>query len=113
MDSLIDIWREANHIEGNAGPVPSIPSVDAVAFRSNIRIDESGKVEGVDGIDHLESPDLLTQFVLDQDAFRGFLAEHFDCVYTSLFVYQTQPMDPKFTCCWFTSQRRLVGKALR
>jgi hypothetical protein len=87
MDSLIDIWREANHIEGNANPFRSIRLVDAVAFRSNTTIDESGKAEAVDGIDHIESADLFTQFVLDPDAFRGFLAEHFDRAYTSLFVY--------------------------
>jgi hypothetical protein len=98
IDSPIDIWREASHIEGNADPVPSILSVDTVAFRPNITIDESGRVEGADGIGRLESPDLFTQFVLDPDAFRGFLAEHFDRAYTSLFVYQIQPIDPKFTC---------------
>jgi hypothetical protein len=110
MDSLIDIWREANHIEGNSDPVPSILSVDAVVFRPNIMIDESGKVEGVDGINPLESPDLFTQFVLDRDAFRGFLAEHFDRAYTSLFVYQIQPINPKFTCCSVHVAAAISGK---
>jgi hypothetical protein len=87
MDSLIDIWRETNHIKGNTDPVPLILSMDAVAFRPNITIGESGKVEGIDGIDHLESSDLFTQFVLDPDAFREFLAKPFDRAYTSLFVY--------------------------
>jgi hypothetical protein len=59
MDSRIDIWREANRIERNADPVPSILSVDAIAFRPNITIDESRKVEGIGGGNHLESPDLF------------------------------------------------------
>jgi hypothetical protein len=84
--------------------------VDAVAFRPNITLDESEKVEGVDGINHLESPDLFTHFVLDPDAFRGFLTEHFDRADTSLFVYQIQPIDPKFTCCLVHVAAAVSGK---
>jgi hypothetical protein len=113
MDSLINIWREANHIKENADPVPSILLVDAVAFRPNITINESGKAEGVNGIDHLESPDLFTQFVLDPDAFRRFLMEHFDRACTYLFVYQIRLLIRNSPVIWFMSQRRLVGKALR
>jgi hypothetical protein len=40
MDFLIEIWREANGIEQVTDSMPVIPSVDAVAFRPRITIDD-------------------------------------------------------------------------
>jgi hypothetical protein len=45
MDFLIEIWREANVIEQVTISIPVILSVDTVAFRPRITIDEKGKVE--------------------------------------------------------------------
>jgi hypothetical protein len=55
MDFLIEIWPEVNGIEQVAGSIPVILSVDAVAFRPRITIDENGKVEGLDGFVRLEA----------------------------------------------------------
>jgi hypothetical protein len=96
---LIEIWQEANGITQAGNSIPAILSVDAVAFRPTITIDENGKVEGFDGIHQLEAPDIFTQFVLNPHGFRDFVAQHFDQVYLSLFVSQIQPLDPRFTCC--------------
>jgi hypothetical protein len=41
----------------------------------------------------LEAPDILNQFVLNPCAFRDFVMEHFEQTYSSLFVYQVQPVD--------------------
>jgi hypothetical protein len=78
INLLIDIWREANGISGSANSISAILSIDVVAFRPTITIDESGKVEGLDGIHQLDTPDIFTQFVLSPCAFRDFVTQHFD-----------------------------------
>jgi hypothetical protein len=56
-------------------------------------------MEDFDEIHQLEASDIFTQFVLNPCAFRDFVVQHFDRAYSSLFVDQIQPLDPKFTCC--------------
>jgi hypothetical protein len=43
MEFVIEIWLEANGIEQVIGSIPVILSVDAVAFRPRITIDENEK----------------------------------------------------------------------
>jgi hypothetical protein len=81
------------------GSILVMLSVDAVAFRLRITIDGNGKVEGVEGFAQLEAPDSLSQFVLNPCAFRDFVMEHFERVYSSLFRCQVQPVDPRLACC--------------
>jgi hypothetical protein len=59
MDFLIEIWQEANGIEQVTGSIPVILSVDAVAFRPRITVDENGKMEGLEAFAQLEAPDIL------------------------------------------------------
>jgi hypothetical protein len=66
--------------------------VNAIAFHPRITIDEKGKVEGVEGFAQLEAPDIFSQFVLNPCAFRDFVMERFEQTYSSLFVYQVEPV---------------------
>jgi hypothetical protein len=110
MDFLIEIWREANGSEQVMGSIPVILSVDAVAFRPRITIDENEKVEGLERFTQLEAPYILSQFVLNPCTFRDFVMEHFKQAYSSLFVYQVQPVDPRLTCCLVHATAAIHGK---
>jgi hypothetical protein len=107
---LIDILREANSISRSADSSSAILSVDAVTFRPTITINESRKVEGLDGIHQLDARDIFTQFVLNPYAFRDFVTQYFDRVYFSIFVYQIQPINPRFTCCLVHATAAISGK---
>jgi hypothetical protein len=110
INLLIDIWREANGISGSVAFISAIPSVDAVAFRPTITIDENRKVESLDGIHQLDAPYIFTQFVWNPCAFHNFVMQHFDRAYSSLFVYQIQPIDSRFTCCLAHATAAISGK---
>jgi hypothetical protein len=79
IDHLIGIRLDANGIESE---VDSIPIITA---------DESGKVEGIKGLENLEDPDIFTQFVPTPFAFRDFVTEHFDRAYSPLFATRSSP----------------------
>jgi hypothetical protein len=110
INLLIDIWREANGISGSADSISAILSIEALAVRLTIAIDESGKVEGLNGIHQLDTPDIFTQFVPNPCAFRDFATQHFDHAYSSLLVSQIQPIDPRFTCCLVHAPAAISGK---
>jgi hypothetical protein len=84
--------------------------VDAAAFRPTITINENRKVEGLDGVHEREAPDIFARFVLNPCGFRDFGAHHFDQVYSSLFVDQIQPLDPRFTCRIVHATAAINGK---
>jgi hypothetical protein len=67
-------------------------------------------VEGLDEIYQLEAPDVFAQFVLIPCSFHDVVTEHFDRAYSSLFVYQIQPIDPRFTCCLVHATAAISGK---
>jgi hypothetical protein len=73
LNELIGIWQEANGIDDINVPIPPFLAVDAVAFRSTITVDELGKVEGIQGTDHLEHRDLFIQFMINPVAFQVFV----------------------------------------
>jgi hypothetical protein len=110
INLLIEIWREANGIAAASDSIPAILAVDAVAFRPTITINDNGTVQGLEGIDHLDAPDIFSQFALNPTAFRDFITQHFDRAYSSLFVYQIQPLDPKLTCCVIHATAAINGK---
>jgi hypothetical protein len=62
-------------------------------------------------LDRLENPDLFSQFVANPEAFIQFLKRHWDEVYTSLFVYQLQPVNPNLPCSILHIIPALHGKA--
>jgi hypothetical protein len=78
MDFLIEIWPEVNGIEQVTASVPVILSVDLVAFRPRIAIDEKGNEEGFEECAQLKAPGIFSQFVFNLYAFRDFLMEHFE-----------------------------------
>jgi hypothetical protein len=98
MGFLIEIWQEANGIEQVTGSIAFILSMDAATFRPRITIDENRKVEGLEGFAQLETPYIFSQSVLNPCAFRDFVMEYLEQAYSSLFVYQAQPVDPRLTC---------------
>jgi hypothetical protein len=51
------------------GSIPVILSVDVVAFRPGITIDENVKMEGLEGFTQFESPDIFSQFIFNPCAF--------------------------------------------
>jgi hypothetical protein len=66
--------------------------VDAIAFKPLIRIQEDGSVEGIEGLDGLESPDLFSQFASNPHLFHGFVVTHWNEADSALFVFQVQPI---------------------
>jgi hypothetical protein len=110
INLLISIWREAKGISGSADSFSAILSVDAAALRLTVTFDESGKMEGLDRIHHLDAPDIFTQFILNPCAFRDFVLSHFDRAYSLLFVYQIQPINPRFTCRLVHATSAINGK---
>jgi hypothetical protein len=73
--------------------------MDAVAFRPRITGAEHGKVQSFEAFAQLDAPDIFSQFVLNPYAFRDLVMGHLEQTYSSLFVYQVQPVDPRLTCC--------------
>jgi hypothetical protein len=78
--------------------VRAVLSVDAVAFRPVVTVDEGGRVRGFKGLNQLESPDLFSQFLTDPDAFVSFLRNHWRDAYSAMFVFQLQPVSPEYPC---------------
>jgi hypothetical protein len=58
--------------------IPAVLAIDAVVFRPGITIHEPGKVDGIQGIDHIQFTDLFSLFLLKQLAFQDSLKENFD-----------------------------------
>jgi hypothetical protein len=67
-------------------------------------------VEGFNGIHQLDGPDIFTQFVQNPCAFRDCVTQDFDRADCSLFVYQIQPIDPRFTCRLVHATAAVRGK---
>jgi hypothetical protein len=99
IDDLIEIWRRLNGSEAFPGPIPAILSVDAVAIRPLITVHEDGRIDGLDNLSQLETPDLFSQFITDPRHFHDFICQHWDSAYSSLFVDHIQPVAPDLTCC--------------
>jgi hypothetical protein len=59
-------------------------------------VDKSEKIQGIDELDHSEASDIFTEFALNLLVFQDFVTEHFDRAYPSPFVYQIQPIAPRF-----------------
>jgi hypothetical protein len=55
-------------------------------------------------------PRFFSQFVLNPCAFRDFLMEHFEQAYSSLFLYQVQPVELRLTCCLVHTTVAINGK---
>jgi hypothetical protein len=88
VHELLTIWEGANGVEGRDKPIPAVFSVDDASFRPAMTIDNGGNLASIHGMNHLQSPDLFPEFVLDHLAFRNFLAQHWDEAYSSSFVDQ-------------------------
>jgi hypothetical protein len=56
FDDLLSIWKTANNL-GPGARIPAFLAVDAIAFKPLITIQDHGSVEGIEGLDCLESPD--------------------------------------------------------
>jgi hypothetical protein len=70
-----------------------------VAIRPVITICENGEIEVIEDVNNLTSLDILTLFVVHPIEFREFIFQHWNAAYSSLFVYQLQPLTPELACC--------------
>jgi hypothetical protein len=68
-------------------------------------------LDGIITLDRLENPALFSQSVANPEAFSQFLKKHLDEVYTSLFVYQLQSVNPNLPCSILHIISALHGKA--
>jgi hypothetical protein len=98
LDDLLSIWKTANNL-GPRARIPTFLVVHSIAFKLFITIQEDGSVEGIEGLDCLESPDLFSQFVSNPHFFHDFVVTHWNEAYSALFVFQVQPISYQFTCC--------------
>jgi hypothetical protein len=64
-DELNGIWRKGNCFDEYIEAIPAVLTVDAVAFHPVITIDESGKVDGIHGLDNFQFTDLFSHFLLE------------------------------------------------
>jgi hypothetical protein len=99
LNELVRIWQEPNGTGKTTEPISALLAVDVVVFHTTATVDELGKVESIQGTDHVEYMDLCDHFMIDPVAFQDFVKDNFDHAYTSLSVYQIQPFDCKLTCC--------------
>jgi hypothetical protein len=77
LDDLLSIWKTANNRCPGAR-IPAFLALDAVALKPLIAIQEGDSVEGMEGLDCLESPDLFSQFVLNPYLFHDFVVTHWN-----------------------------------
>jgi hypothetical protein len=99
-DELLRVSSLSNRVNlETSHPIQVILSVDAVSIPPMITICENGEIESIEDFAKLTSPGHFTQFVLHPRKFQEFIQQHGDAVYSSLFVYQVQPLSPEFTCC--------------
>jgi hypothetical protein len=75
-----------------------------------ITIYENGEIGGIEDLSNLKSPDLLAQFVTHPKKFHEFIFQHWSAAYSSLFVYQLQPLTPEFPCCALHVVKATNGK---
>jgi hypothetical protein len=99
VHELVTIWEGANGLSWRDNPVRAVFSVDDASFRSAMTIDDGGDLASIYSMNHLQSPDLFREFVLDHLAFRDFLAQQWDDAYSSSFVDQVEPIAARLTCC--------------
>jgi hypothetical protein len=93
--SVLDPWMQANQSLSSTTSV--VLAVDAVAFRPLITVHENGTIDGLNEINDID-PDLFDKLVGQPQAFATFLREHWTHAYSSLFVFQIQPLDPRLHC---------------
>jgi hypothetical protein len=111
LDDLFSIWKTANNL-GHGARIPAFLAVDSIAFKSLITIQEDGSVEGIKGLDCLESPDLFSQFVSNPHLFHDFVVTHWNEAYSALFVFQVQPISYQFMRCGVHVIQVVNGKAI-
>jgi hypothetical protein len=72
-DELLIIWSLSNRVTLDTNhQIETILAVDAVAIRPVITIYENGKIEGIEDVNNLTSPDIFTQFVVHPIKFHKF-----------------------------------------
>jgi hypothetical protein len=85
-------------------------SVDSVAFRPKVTI-TSDREFGLDDLDNLESIGLFEQLLLHPQKFTAFLRDHWSKAYSSLIVFQIQPLRPSLPCCIIHAWPQPTGEA--
>jgi hypothetical protein len=112
VDDLFSIWRTASNVDAE-DRVDAILSVDAVAFKPLVTIREDGSVEDIADVGCLESPGLFSQLIANPTLFHQFALSYWKEVYSSLFVFHSQPVHAQLTCCAIHALQARNGKGHR
>jgi hypothetical protein len=72
-------------------------AVDAVAFRPLVTVTD-GEVRGPKHLKHLDDHNSFTHFLKDLNAFIEFLHKDWEEAYSSMLVFQIQPIHPSLPC---------------
>jgi hypothetical protein len=65
IDELNGIWQKTNWFDDLIEAIPAVLPVGAVAFPPVVTIDESGKADGIQEMDHLQFTDLFSHGLLE------------------------------------------------
>jgi hypothetical protein len=98
IEDLLSIWRAANNVDPGHF-IRAILAVDVIAFKPLITIKEDGAVDGIEGFDDLESPDLFSELIANPRLFHDFVVTSWKEVHSAIFVFQIQPISNQFACC--------------
>lgn len=107
LPDIIRSWRSSNNVESQKC-IPCILSVDALCFKPEVIISNTGEIEGIEGC---SSTDLFMHFSQNPDAFAAFLHENWDKTYSAAFAFQLQPLNPKNNNLLLHIQPDTNGKA--
>jgi hypothetical protein len=100
VDELLTIWSLSKRVTLDTNhQIEAVLAVDAVAIHPVTTIYENGEIEGIEDANNLTSPDIFAYFVVRPKKFYEFIFQHWDAAYSSLFVYQLQPLTPELACC--------------
>jgi hypothetical protein len=79
VNDLLTMWSAFNRAAlDSKHQIDAILAVHAVAIRSVTAICENGKIEGIEGLNNLTSPDILTEFAVHPKKFHEFSFQHWD-----------------------------------
>jgi hypothetical protein len=94
MGELLELWTDSmrSSINQEMTDARVVLSVDIVAFRPLVEVNQNRKIEGLKNLDPVESLDLFSQFLINPDEFVCFFKDHWDDAYSVMFVFKLQPV---------------------
>jgi hypothetical protein len=112
MDFLMKICPEANGIEQVTSAILTILSVQGVAFRPRITINEMGKWKALRDL-HNSRLQIFLPICSQSMRLRRFRDGAFRASLSLLFVNQVQPVDPRLACCLVHATAAINEKVIK